>query len=367
MAQRIINHLKGERLLRGWSQSRVATLAGISRQAYSAIEGGDAVPSTEIALRLARILGRRVEALFALGEEGPGFVSAEWAGNGGPEALEGRRVRLARMGSRVLAFEAREGDGRTGVADGRISRGDAGRVHVELLPDRPPEPALVAVGCDPAFAIVAESLKRERGVEVFWRQLGSRASLAALARGEAHLAGVHLRDPLSGEYNRPWVERLVPFPCTRLTFAVWEQGILLGAGNPLNVERLEDLARPELRFVNREAGSGTRAFLDDRLSRAGIPVDAVPGYGTGIRGHMAVAEVIAAGLADAGAGIRAAASAYGLEMLGLGHERYELMIPDHLLSLPAVGALMEVLRRPGIRAQVEALGGYDAARMGEPL
>jgi putative molybdopterin biosynthesis protein len=279
----------------------------------------------------------------------------------------GRRVRLARVGGEVLAFEAVEGERRTARADGIVTAHHGPVVEVSTLPDRPPEASLVAVGCDPAFAVVAEAVRSARGVDVLWLQRGSRAALEALAHGEAHVAGVHLRDPATGEFNGPWIQRLVPFPCTVVRFAVWEQGILVGAGNPLGIRSVEDIARPTVRFLNREEGSGSRALLDESLASAGVPVGAVTGYRTGARSHMAVAEAIAAGLADAGVGVRAAAGAWGIDHLGLGQERYDLVVPDHFLDIPPVRSLLDVLRRPGLRAQVEALGGYDAAGIGEPL
>jgi putative molybdopterin biosynthesis protein len=159
----------------------------------------------------------------------------------------------------------------------------------------------------------------------------------------------------------------LPFPCTVVGFAVWEQGIMLAPGNPLGVGAVEDLARPELRLLNREEGSGSRAVLDRALARAGVEESAIPGYrGTAAAGHWAVAQGVAAGSADAGVGIRAAARAFGLAWVPLEEERYDLVIPDALLGDPAVEALLDLLRFPALQAQVESLGGYDIAPMGLP-
>lgn len=360
MASRIENELRALRRERGDSQARMAALAGISRQSYAAIEAGEAVPSTEVALRLAAALGRAVEEIFRLPAREPATVRARWAG-GAPAR---GRVRLSRVAGRLLAHPPAEGERPARRADGVVLASDGGSVEVRLLPDRPPEPSLVVLGCDPAFGILAEVL-RVRGVEVLWSQRGSRAALEALARGEAHVAGTHLRDPETGEYNAPSTLRLLPFACTRISFASWEQGLLLRGGNPLGVERVEDLPRPGLRFLNREPGSGSRALLDDRIGAAGIAAETIPGYmDTSASGHLAVAEAIASGLADAGVAIRAAGEMFGLAVAPLAWERYDLVVPDHFLDLPAVGTLLDALRRPGVRAQVEALGGYDAASMG---
>jgi molybdate-binding protein len=223
---------------------------------------------------------------------------------------------------------------------------------------------LAVVGCDPAIGVVSESLRRERGIEVTWWQGGSLAALAALGRGEAHVAGAHLRDALSGDFNERWVRELVPFPCTRISFAWWDQGLLVRPGNPLGISSVSELVRPGLRFLNREVGSGSRALLDERLTEAGIPGSELTGYDTGAKGHMAVAEAIACGLADAGIGIRAAGRAFGLDMIQLETERYDLVVPNHFLELRPVQALLDTLRSSGVRAQVEALGGYDVSVMG---
>src|SRR5262249_28975393 len=180
------------------------------------------------------------------------------------------------------------------------------------------------VGCDPAVTLLATAV-RQRGVELLWTEEGSRAALTGLARGEAHVAGCHLLDVATGQYNLPWVDRLVPFPCQLVGFAVWEQGLIVAAGNPRGVRRRDDLPRPE----GREEGAGSRVLLDLALARAGIPAGAVRGYDCLASGHLAVAEAVRAGLADVGVGVRAAAIADGLDFIPLGEERYDLVVPRH--------------------------------------
>jgi molybdate-binding protein/DNA-binding XRE family transcriptional regulator len=358
----ILNTLHSERLARGWTQERTARAAGITRQSYAAIEAATSVPSTEVALRLAHAFGRTVESLFRLPDLPRPTVTARWAGKA---TMAGQPVRLYRVSGDLLAHAVGEGDIVSRPADGTVVRRTDGSVEVALLPGRPPEPALAVAGCDPAIGLVSAALLQGWGVEVTWLPRGSRAALSALAAGEAHVAGAHLRDPLTGEFNEAAVRELVPFPCTRVGFAWWDQGLLVAPGNPLGVTDVSSLPRPQLRFLNREPGSGSRTLIDDRLAEAGISSATVPGYGTHARGHMAVAQAIAAGLADVGVGIRAAAHAYGLDHLRLDTERYDLVVPNHFLDLPVIGSLLDLLRGPGVRAQVEALGGYDASVMGE--
>lgn len=374
------NRLRTERSRLAWTQARTARAAGISRQAYSAVESGSAVPSTEVALRLARALGVPVEELFRLPDAPPELLRATWSG---PGAAPGRRARLTRVAGRWIAHPAGGGERPSRPVDGVVEEvvgpvvgggpegvedgGAPGRaVVVALLSQRPPPSGLAVAGCDPAFGIVAEVLRRERGVEATWVPRGSRASLEALARGEAHVAGIHLQDPRTGEPNGPWVRETVPFPCTRVAFAVWDQALLVLPGNPSGIGGVADLARPGVRFLNREEGSGSRMLLDEALAEAGVPGSRVEGYGTVARGHLAVAEAVASGLVDTGVAIVAAGAAFGLDVVPLRSEPYELVVPDHFLELPAVEALLDTLRRPGVRGQVEALGGYDGAGMGTP-
>ena len=353
------------RLRAGWSQTELGQRVGLTRQSLSAIESGASVPSTEVALRLSESLGVTVEELFQLPDRAPVVEVAERAGLGG--ALPGR-VRLATVSGRRWAFGLDLADAAgTMAADGVGAVDEDGRVQVRPVDERPPEPDLVVAGCDPAFGLVQERLRRERGLEVLWIRTGSRSALNALARGAVHVAGVHLRDAESGAYNGPWVERIVPFRATRVAFATWEQAILVGPGNPLGIRGMNDLARPDVRFLNREPGSGSRALAETALAERGIAGSEIPGFlETSADRHETVARAVASGVAQAGVAIRAVGHPLELTMLPLAEEPYELVVADHFLELPAVGALLDILRRPGLRAQVEALTGYDGARMGHP-
>ncbi len=239
-------------------------------------------------------------------------------------------------------------------------------VQVELFSDPARlENTLVAIGCDPATSLLAEHLRRRHPtVELVWQGGNSLQALESVGRGEAHLAGTHLFDPASGVYNVPFAQRLLGPDVRLVTFAVWEQGLMLAPGNPRGIDHVGDLTRPETRIANREAGSGARALLDAELARNGLRPDQVDGYSTVVRSHLAAAEAVAAGLADAAVGVRAAALALGLGFLPLAEERYDLAIPGPFFELASVQALLETLTSPLFRLEVEALGGYDVAPMG---
>lgn len=362
MSDRLGNTLAAERERLGWSQSRMAEAAGVSRQSYAAIESGSSVPSTAVALRLAEALGRRVDELFRLPERAGHLQAAVWSGSA-PPALGGR-VRLTRVAGRWIAHPSAEAHRWTDLADGVVEAVEGSGVRIRLFPERAPSPALSVLGCDPGFGIVADELRRAAGIEVSWSQRGSQSALLALARGEAHVAGVHLKDPSTGMWNGPMIREVVPFPCARISFAVWEQGLVLRPGHRPQIGGVADLAAGAVRLLNREEGSGSRALLDEALAAAGVESVRVPGYATGARGHLSVAEGIAAGAADVGVAIRAASRAQSLDFLPIREEPYELVVPLHFLELDPVESLLRLLGRATVRLQVEALGGYDAAGMG---
>ncbi len=157
---------------------------------------------------------------------------------------------------------------------------------------------------------------------------GSLGGLMALRRGEAHLAGSHLLDPQTGEYNVSYVRQYLPGVSVALVTLVHrQQGLIVAPGNPKGVTNLEDLARGDVRFVNRQRGAGTRVLLDYRLAQIGIEPDIIEGYRREEYTHLAVAAAVQSGVADCGLGIAAAARALRLEFLPLEQERYDLVIP----------------------------------------
>ena len=366
------NNLKQARTKAGLTQGELASQAGISRQAYSSLESGNANPSTEVALRLAQALQERVESLFYLPDRVPAAIEAELVNNYSSEPLlrgSSQRARLFRVGQKMLARPLTgAGNSRHAVvaAEGLIisAVGTQGRVTVQPFDlDEVDSPTLAMLGCDPAVGLLESGL-RSRGVALVAGEESSSQALVGLARGEAHVAGCHLLDDATGAYNTSWVERLVPFPCVLVTFASWQQGLILAYGNPKQVRGVADLANPVVRLVNRQAGSGSRALLDRALTAAGIPSGQVIGYEREEWGHLAVAAAVASGSADVGIGVKAAAVAMGLDFLPMEEERYDLVIPEHFLSEGPVQVLLDLLRRPVLHRRVGSLGGYDTSNMG---
>ena len=363
------SNLKSARLGASLSQAALATKAGVSRQAYLAIESGKSVPSTEVSLRLARALGCSVESLFSLPPDDEGTVIAELAPVSDPTPTSSR-VQLFNVGGRLFArpLSGRNSTSYTMTPADGIALGapSADGISVRLLAPLGESDMLVLAGGDPAIPF----LSRDLGLRNFGMvRLGedSNTALSYLSVGMAHVAGCHLFDEDTGQYNVAWVRRRAPFPCSVITFAIREQGLIVAAGNPKGVSGVDDLSRPEVTFINREEGSGSRMLMDRLVARAGMVEETIKGYERSVEGHLAVADAVAIGLADAGIGVRSAAEARGLGFVSLGHERYDFVIPDHFIDLPMVQAFIETLKRPYPRRQVEALGGYDVSPMGEPV
>jgi putative molybdopterin biosynthesis protein len=190
--------------------------------------------------------------------------------------------------------------------------------------------------------------------------VGSLGGLVALRDGLCHLAGCHLLDPESGEYTLPWIRRVMPGRDVEVVRLVHrEQGLIVAPGNPAGVEGLDDLSR--VRYVNRQRGAGTRVLLDHELARRGIEPSAVDGYEREEPTHLAVAAAVAAGRADAGLGVMAAARAFGLDFVPVAREPFDLVMAP---GEPAVEPLLALLEDAGFKAQVEAMGGYSTEETG---
>jgi putative molybdopterin biosynthesis protein len=193
------------------------------------------------------------------------------------------------------------------------------------------------------------------------------AALRALQQGEVHVAGLHLFDPATGESNLPFLRRALKSSNYEIvTFATWEEGLLVRAGNPKSLRAVSDIADPNITLVNREEGAGARLLLDQRLRVTGINSDQVKGYGTIVSSHFEIARAIANGQADVGIGIRSAAQLFGLDFIPLQVARYDLVVPKpYLKSHPTLTHLFETLVSRPFRNEIEALGGYDTSETGK--
>lgn len=195
--------------------------------------------------------------------------------------------------------------------------------------------------------------------------VGSLGGLMALARGEADIAGSHLWDEDTGTYNVPYVQRVLPNRrITLLNLVQRIQGFIVPSGNPQEMTSVGDLARPGVVFVNRQAGSGTRVWLDVQLKAADVSPEDIAGYEHEESTHLGVARAVAEGRATVGLGISAAGNAYRLDFVPLSKERYDLVIPMDVWDAPSVEALRTVVVSEAFQEAMLALGGYDVSDTG---
>lgn len=288
------------------------------------------------------------------------------------------RVHLGRVGERVVATPLKRGAGSiTSLtrADGLLripaeseglDEGEEAQAEVLRAEGSVERTLIVAGSHDVTLDHLADHVRRRAPqLHVSAANLGSLAGLMAIRAGRCHMAGTHLLDPDTGEYNVGYVQRhLRGLPVQLVTLAFREQGLIVRRGNPKGIGGLEDLTREGVRFVNRQGGSGTRVLLDYHLARLGLDPLRIQGYEQEEFTHMALAVQVLSGVADVGLGIRAAARALDLEFVPVATERYDLCIPQRFKDDPRVQVALETLRSPEFRAAVEALGGYDVSPMG---
>ncbi len=291
------------------------------------------------------------------------------------------RVTVGQVGERMVATPLSRGAGvvmSLVKADGivRVPRFTEGyhagdEVTVELWRD-PTAIArtIVAIGShDLTLDVMADQLRRQYPhLALASSNVGSYGGLLALGRGEAHLAGSHLLDETSGEYNITFIRRLLPAQrVVVLGFVERTQGLMVPRGNPRHITSLHDLIRPDVVFINRQRGAGTRVLLDYRLRQLGIDPRQIQGYKRQEFTHLAVAAAVTSGAADCALGILAAARALDLDFVPLDEERYDLVIPLDFYRSELLQPLLAVIRSDAFRTTVEGLGGYRTPHLGEVL
>ena len=374
--------LRLARQARGLSQQQLAGVAGVTRQAVSAVESGHSDPSLRVALGLARALGMTVEELFGPGEPGDPVLARPIA----PVSAPGSRVALATVGDTFVALPldadlaARLGFGaaggltvRGGGAQGaQGAQGTQGAqgisgVQVAVRPIGPPRPTVVVAGCDPALPLLETPLALlDPPLAFAWWPCGSAEALRLATAGLVHAAGVHRVGPGEGGDSSgiPGGDTSgIPGGAEVVGFASWREGLVVRPG--AEVRGLDDVARRGLRLVNREPGAQARTLLDRERLRLGLEPSQLTGYDSLAAGHLQVAAAIVGGLADAGVSSEPAALAYGLDFIPLAEERFDLLLPAKHAASREVQGLLKVLTSPWLLAQLASLPGYDAARCGE--
>lgn len=322
------NALSTLRRERGISQRVLAVTAQVTRQAIGAIESGRAQPSVAVALALARALDTSVESLFGVTPIAPAPRR---------HVVRSSRTVVARIGERLV---------RRALPSGTIA----------MLDGAPPERTIFLSGCDVALGMLVAHVEREsRDTRAIWFPANNRDALAALRRGTTHLAALHApQDELQA--------LLWSMPrATVIELGAAEEGWLLAPGRSRAVLR----SRP--RIVNRPRGAAARTLLDAELRRAGRTAADVSGYGLELPGQLDAGRAIAAGFADAAIGLRSIARVCGLDFVPLRSERCVLVVPERHRREATIGALLDALRGPRFRGELDALAAYDLRYLGETL
>ncbi len=254
---------------------------------------------------------------------------------------------------------------RTGKVTEKFYRAKAGALLLqEIVLPKSGKPSVIFSGShDLALEGIAEHLAKH--VTLLGLSVGSLDGLVNLRQGLCQISGSHLLDE-SGEYNTPFVRHLFPDRDIEIvTLAYRTQGLLLPAGNPKSIRKIADIARADVRFVNRNAGSGTRLWLDAELRRLHLPAENVKGYGTVVKTHTEAAALVASNKADVSLGLQAAAHQHGLDFIPLFEERYDLVLPRENES--TLSPLLDYLQTAAFRTELNSLTGYNSAHSGEQI
>lgn len=362
----IKNNLGKLRRRQKLSVTHLATVAGVTRQTIHAIEAGTYVPNTAVALKLARALDVSVEELFVL----PGSVAPKkmWEQAlflpGADTPVTGQPVQLCRVDGQLIASAPSPWHPFLPAADAAVAergtRGGKPKLDVFTAESNFDSRILVA-GCDPALSVLAR-YAQAAGIELVLAHRNSSQALDLLKAGQVHVAGTHLRD------NVPTVQKLFPkIPVAVISLAVWEQGIVTAANNPKSIRGIEDFARPDVRLVNREPGSGSRALLDAQLKKAAVDSSVVQGYDTTAGGHLPAAWYVYTGAADCCIATHAAARAFGLHFIPIALERYDFAVRKPSLDSPRMQNLFDIVSRANFQYELQGLAGYDTRVAGDRL
>lgn len=227
---------------------------------------------------------------------------------------------------------------------------------------------LLAAGSDdPSLGILHDLYEAQtQPASFFMSTVGSSGGLAAIRNGTADFATAHLLEPARSAGHGP-AHELLPADTVVVELFSRELGLLVSPGNPRGIESLHDLARPTLRIVNRQPGSGTRIYLDQQLTRARLDAKKISGYNSTVTTHLEVGLRILTGGADAGLATRTTARLLGLEFIPLTRERFDLLVPKDRFFTRGIQSLLGIVGSREFRQKLEALGGYDGSESGRMI
>jgi molybdate-binding protein/DNA-binding XRE family transcriptional regulator len=351
----------------------VAKAVNISRQTVYAIETSKFIPNTAVALKLAKLFGVTVEDLFPPEKETPPVHTEEVSALlPGTSVRLGQPLQLCRVGGRLVGAPPEPGVWGLPAADAIVmdhpGTKPSRKTKVQIVDEGwKPEKRLLIAGCDPGVSVLARHLRRY-GIDLMVSYVNSSDALALMKQGLIHIAGSHIRDEKTGQSNLPQIGKLLgKESVTVISFASWEEGIVVAPGNPKGIRSVADLGRPDVTIVNREPGAGCRHLLDALLQRVGLSSHMVKGYDRIAVGHLPSAWQVQAREADCCINTIAAARLFGLDFVPLVSTRYDLVVRKSHLKMPAMESLVETLGRAAFRNELAGFAGYDMKTAGDRL
>ncbi len=363
------NRLADIRQQRGLSAAALAGKVGVKRQTIYAIEAQRYVPNTLVALRLAEALDVPVEKIFSIEAKASAAeaMSVDLLMDPSVYGKPNQPVRVCKVGRRVVGVPSLPVLGELPAADAVVvGAGSSGRIlvrpfHAEDLGGN----RLLVAGCDPGMPVLARHLFQDGNTELITTGCSSTQALTWLKEGKIHVAGTHLRTEAANSSTLDVIRKFFPKGGFRvMTFASWEEGLVVAAGNPKGIAGVGDLARKGLTLINREVGAGSRFLLDSLLKKEGIEPKNIRGYHNTTNGHILAAWHVYSGHADCCVAARAGARVFGLGFIPLVSERYDLVVREQNWELPAVQRMLDALNRSSLKSELEALGGYDTSQTG---
>lgn len=352
----VLSNLREKRVAAQLSQAALAERVGVSRQAILAIEADRQVPSTELALLLARELRCSVEELFELAR--PEVLSLSYS-----DSFTGR-VLLGQVDEKWVAHPLQSGNS---GGDGVVSK-VVGREEVRIEPlfalSELSDNVLVA-GCAPLLGVLgASTARRAAGGRSTWISVNSMRALELLSTAQVHVAGVHLvsTDDPNGHANIV-KDRFPEASMTVINLTRFRQGLVVQRGNPRGIFAVTDFLRADVRAAFRQAGSGAQTLLQHLLQERGICFEE-QSHGPLARGHLELASWVRQGLVDVGIAIEPVAVAEGLDFIPLAEERFDLVLPSTRLAQEPVQRFLGQIEARAFKIEVAHIPGYDMTTAG---
>lgn len=355
------------RTRRALSAAQLASIIGVTRQTIYAIEAGTYIPNTSVSLKLAQALDTSVEDIFQMDSTGSRtdeIIEARLLGSAA-ELVPGQPLQLCLVDGQTIAVASESTGQELPLADAvllhqsrREKQGAIARVKV-LSDQWRKTPRLLIAGCDPSASLLSRALLR-LGCELVVAYENSSRAMGLLEESLVHMAGTHLLDAMDGRVDLSAITKAIGRRSVAvISYAVWEEGLVVAHGNPKRITGVADLVRKDVRFSNRESGAGCRRLLDELLAEQSIAPRQVHGYDRVTVGHLPSARLVRRGEVDCCISTRAVARALALDFIPLAKKPYYLVMRRSQLNHPGVQQMIELLARASYRREVETCTGYD--------